>query len=303
MSYQKKCNFCGTFLSEKRKDDATGKWIVKNLDGKPHEYRECKAIQANRPQQPNYQPKPNPTYRPESSTFSRDEEPKATGVTMYSLLIKLSDNGRKLDEVLKRLDTLASIVDSMAQKQDLMINKIGYPEPKPVLDKEQFLKTTRNLAAAATNKEDGNKLIEAAENLVKVLDRKNEEKEIKAVQRHPTPEELANSFKIPPPIQVINPMRVQKEERFNTEEKEMLGVTEKKQPEELGMYWETISEAFVCHNCSSKIHNGFMKLGTKLCEPCKLNVEANESEDEPELDRSDVNNYKPRTIEDINDDI
>ena len=350
MSYFNKepptCKYCSTekdktLIKFKKKED--GKWAVMNMDGTPHDRAYCdqmkvKNQQQTPPYQPNHitrqeipttlakQPPPPPPYVAKTSTFPVDGEPKPSqqGVSIFSLHIMVSEQRKETKELRKQIETLASIIDSMAQKQDLLVEKIGYPKPEPVIQEkpmsellkdppknmakyEQWTHFKCNSCGAIFTKgrvdkdkdlylcqscippipptpttlltpERQKAYEENSKKFDEALHEMSKGPEIKAEQKSLSPEEMK---------EVINPMRVQPQE-----------------PTEV-MEWQNISEAFICHNCEAKTHNGYMKLGTKLCPDCKTGIEANESGDAK--DRSDVNEFVPepetmplRSIEDIN---
>ena len=325
------CTYCGTGLSrfEKQLD---GKWRKWDTNGNEHTYKACKAEQeTNKWKQQNtssYQPnhqtttKPISNYVAKTSTFPVNEKEgpnPSQGVSIFSLHIMVSESRKEIKELRKQIETLASIIDSMAQKQDLMVERVGYPEPEPVLkdriDKLGEIMTKYGqhsdfkcnscgviFTKGAVNKDEDKYFCMSCIQSGKASIQKPE---IKAVQTYPeekTTSELINDG-------VINPMRVQKhtDKELNDMMESDAQAMEDMDRERAAMSWENISEAFICHNCEAKTHNGFMKLGTKLCPDCKTGIESNESGDTKEKDRSDVNEFIPppetqplRSIEDIN---
>ena len=189
---------------------------------------------------------------------------------------------KEIKELRKQIETLASIADSIAQKTELVIQKIGYPGPE--LSQERARREIEeSIPPEPIQSEAMKKLIESKEIVRTPLDPKpktdesgvllKDGQEIKAVQRSLSPDEVNRTDGA---MQFLNKTDV--------------------------MQWENLSEAFLCHNCNGKFHNGFYKLGTRLCPSCKDKVESNESEDS--TDRNDVNDFNPnpRTIEEINND-
>lgn len=328
MSYQKDkpckygCNKTVTWRGKSGKPGSTGFYEVGTTI--EHTYDRCRELKAKgdgqtqkTSYQPNHQARISTASPAPSSTFSRDEDvPKAQGVTIFSLHVTISELRKEVKELRKQIETLASITDSTAQKTELLINKVGYPEPKPV-QSEAHRKLVESKEEVRTPFDPKSTIPPERQKAYEENSKKFDEtmKEIEGpVQRHPTQEELANAFKVgaPTPTEVINPMRVAKEEKPSLGEMMAKQITEapeeyKRIEEEVrnSFEWQNISEAFVCHSCSGKCHNGFMKMGTRLCPNCKDKIQANESEDIDEKDRSDVNDFNPnpRTIEEINDDL
>ena len=334
MSYfnkeQPTCKYCSTDKNKtqikfKKKDD--GKWAVTNMDGTPHDRTYCDQMKIKNQQPMQQQPttKPISNYVGGTSTFSATEEPKTQGVTIFSLHVTISELRREIKELRKQIETTASIMDSMAQKQDLLIQRVGYPKPEPVVkgtaENMVFPTTERQKAyeenskkfdevmtkiekvvPAELSQERARKEIEEANNKliqkIRAEQRTTDEsgvllkdgQEVKAVQRHLSVDEINREMenKAFASKEVINPMRV---------------APEPQQQEDI-MQWQNLSEAFLCVSCEGKFHNGFHKMGTRLCPACKDKIEANESEDRD--DRSDVNqefNRVSRSIEEINDDL
>ena len=251
----------------------------------------------------------------------------------------VSEQRKETKELRKQIETLASIIDSMAQKQDLLIQKVGYPKPEPVVKKEEpdkiMVKYEQHsdfkcnscgaiFSKGVVNKEENKYICNECLRRGKTQEPESQ-KEIKAVQKSIPIQALSEEEEAQQKAmwgnkeEVINPMRVPKQAI------EEIAKFENKTPEQAQrdmdedfhqareeadvMQWQNISEAFLCHNCQGKTHNGFMKLGTKLCPTCKDKIESNESEDfdANQKDRSDVNEFVPppesqplRSIEDIN---
>ena len=184
------CKYCGIKITrwEKLPD---GKYLRYDENGL-HKYDICKAEQLKR-HKTSYQPnnqvqlgQPSTSksqisnYIASSSTFPVDKEPEIRGVTINSLFVKTSNMEKEIKELRKQIETLASIADSIAQKTELVIQKIGYPEPKPAelsQSKEQEKKCDQDYAKNKTD-ESGVLLKDG--------------QEIKAVQRSPTPDEVAS---------------------------------------------------------------------------------------------------------------
>ena len=131
------CRYCGTELTrfEKLPD---GKWKRYDKNGE-HRYDICKAIQnqnnKNKPVQQQQQVLSPSGYVAGSSTFPVNEpEPNKEGATLYSILNLINNLKKGQEETNKRLETLATITDSINQQVELLIAKVGYPGPeiKPV---------------------------------------------------------------------------------------------------------------------------------------------------------------------------
>ena len=364
------CRYCGTELTrfEKLPD---GKWKRYDKNGE-HRYDICKAIQnqnnkMNKPVQQTVLSthlSPPSGYVAGSSTFPVNEpEPtKTQGVSMFSLLNQMSTLKKAQEETNKRLETLATIADSINQQVELIVAKVGYPGPEPVVAELSQERARREIEEV--NKPTIMAKVEQSRDFTcqscgmtftkGIVNQEKEEyiciscvqrgsgrktdesgvqikdgQEVKAVQRHPTEDELRDALSnrreientiVDTKEEVINPMRVQKYEenskKFDEAFKQMNDdggrgwETLWEQKQEQGG-WEHLSEAFLCHSCGGKIHNGFInQAGTKVCEPCKLNLEANEEYEniqkaEEALQgqgKEDMNHPPPplRSIEDIN---
>jgi hypothetical protein len=68
--------------------------------------------------------------------------------------------------------------------------------------------------------------------------------------------------------------------------------------------WEHVSQAFVCHGCENKAHNGYQKYGTQLCETCRTGMAEQDIKENIVKEESQSISSPPlRSIEDIVDDV
>ena len=258
------CKYCGTQLLGYEKDAATNRWINYKLDGTVHEFKECKAIQANKNKPPEGQAQ-LPTNQGKV-VYSE------TGINLNTVFNVVSENRKTITELKKMVQTLQELVDAQSQQITLILKQTGYPKPETITNRHVCDVCGKGFNIEAVNSH-GNTYCADCWNKQQEGSPKEEIK--------PSLEELHNQeVAVQYKEEVIDPMRVQKEpdkvvevegkryEVHNIEHEEGL------EPE-FTRGWKPISERFECASCEGDKHNGFENYaGTKLCDTCKEGIDA-----------------------------
>lgn len=136
---QRNCNYCNTELVRFRKDE-NGNWhrYEDNQMTVEHTYKRCKAIQLEKknyvaPAPEGQSQLPKQLTNPPPQTAPSQQPNQNSNQAFYSVLNKCKNLETELVELRKMFETQASIIDSMAQKITLLVEKVGYPEPRPAI--------------------------------------------------------------------------------------------------------------------------------------------------------------------------
>ena len=235
-----------------------------------------------------------------------------TGINLNSVYIIASDARKEIRELKKDIKTLMDVLDGIAQNQTLLIERVGYPKPEPAATTATTVKLSE---------EELNDMMESDAQAMDDMERERKEMEDKKKQQN---------IKIRPHLDQMTVLQNE------PTEKEKVGTSmpcsnckEKFEPDELwantmgkvfcnvcfqlfkdkkeepiqrvvdGNGWAVISERFICHKCQGLKHNGYEKIGTKVCDDCKMELEAKEALAELEDDNEEDENLRLRTRGDI----
>jgi hypothetical protein len=198
------------------------------------------------------------------------------------ILDKFKDMQYQIDELKKILfdirkneQTNATILDRVAQNNELLVSKIGYPGPEKITTREEFepynnpetlQQKKPNIAESITIQENNRAFQDTQEKIKKDLDEDHE----KAAQI--LAQESAKVFK-----------------------EHLLPAIEKTMPEsEHNTEWNQIKMLFMCASCQTKSSEGYEKYGTKICLNCHNDIEATNMamkyDEVRDLEREEVNN-------------
>lgn len=178
------CKYCGIQLLGYEKDEATNRWKNYKLDGTVHEFKECKAIQANK----NKPPEGQAQLPVQGKVVYSD-----TGINLNAVFNVVSENRKTITELKKMVQTLQELVDAQSQQITLILKQTGYPKPEPV-------QMCNEGAVGCDGVHKGD--IEAEEH-------RNIKPELEELHN----QEVAVQYK----EEVIDPMRVQKEDSLEPE--------------------------------------------------------------------------------------
>ncbi len=337
---QRNCNYCNTELVRFRKDE-NGNWhrYEDNQMTVEHTYKRCKAIQLEKknyvapaPEGQSQLPKQltNPPPPPPAAPVQQQNQNQA----FYSVLNKCKNLETELGELRKMFETQASIIDSMAQKITLIVEKVGYPEPKKLtmgnnetkVKLDPVMYKCRNCGKEYPDFQSRSKICCGDcihildEELWKKLEENKKEKVIDPWTWHPHEMTFCDRCKNKVDSYYhssINSERVCDEcyraaatmtEKIIDPEKEYIENNEAfQQTQEIikkdlgsGSEWQEISKKFICSNCNGVFHNGWLHFSdTEYCDECKTNIDANESWKNIQK-QDEERTRRNRTIESIN---
>lgn len=274
ITQQGTCKYCGEATSGYERDEVNQRWITYNPDLSVHSRDECRANQAKKKNQAKAQ-QVQKTQTQKYYPTKAETTTTATGININSVYFvvtkQFAELNKKLDELRasavtkKEYQEQASIIDSVAQNVDILVKKIGYPEPKPVVEEtreesepynnpETFVncnkcgvKIERKLAWVT-----GGGSVFMCENCFPSPQQEQELKEELGI--YPKHTDLQQ--------QDINPEDWREPQTTTTTAAEGEGG------------WNLISQKFICHRCQKMAHNGYDKAGTKLCLDCKSDIDA-----------------------------
>lgn len=302
----RKCNYCDTILVRFEKNDETGKWKRWDANGNEHTYAACKAIQNNKAKTaipPEGQAQLPPQFSnnmkfPPAPTPSQQQPT----ININSVFVKCSNLEKELKEIRKENQTLATIIDGMAQKITLLVQN-NYPKPEPAIREEYESYNNKTLQEP---KEEAKSAYSPESKIENENDKNNPWEVINSI----TPwicSECNSNFnkgvqnKIDRKITLCIKCYGDRGQHIDIE---AFQKTQDKISDELENdkkstptnKWELISQKFVCNECESVFHNGWTADGVhNFCDQCKTNIEANSAWQQMSQNR------KPKTIEEINE--
>lgn len=304
ITQQGTCKYCGEATSGYERDEANQRWITYNPDMSVHYRDECRANQAKKK---NYQAKAQQVQKTQTQKyFQTKNETTATGININSVYFvvtkQFAELNKKIDELRanavtkKEYQEQATIIDSVAQNVDILVKKIGYPEPRPALESEVRKKSSVfvecNKCGAKIERPlawvtgAGNTFLcencynsppdtaEAEEGTSKIV--------IREGKKYLVPNDKELERQMESDAQAMDDMYKQgKELGIYPKHTDLQDVKPEdwREPQNTTAQgvggWILISEKSICHSCQNVFHNGYMRWGTKLCEKCKLDIEAN----------------------------
>lgn len=271
------CKYCSTDKNKtliRFKKNELGKWVVFNMDGSEHSRQYCDEMKRRNQSQQSQQQQQQVSVFPQQQQLppvqqqTRGEEVAPNGITPYSSYILASDTRKEVREVKKQVQTLTDIVDSMAQKIELILKQTGYPKPEPVIEEEdkgasykEFLEEEKALREKERQGQEEDD-VRANPGFAEFLDNKNQ----KALEEanNNIAEKMNNETKKEDEHLIVNPYRLPKME----EEEEP---TPTQTTNDGG--WRPISQKFECHSCGGPKFNGYEKYNTLICLDCKESID------------------------------
>jgi regulator of replication initiation timing len=304
------CNYCGTILARFQKQP-DGKWKRWDDKGNEHTYQACKAIQNNKSK--GVDMPPPTTVSSGQSAFKTDTEPEVRGVTINSLFVKTSNLEKELKDLRKQIETLETIADGIAQNVTLLVQN-NYPKPERLEDKmgePTYIDKdgTKHWTSISNDKTEPKEEAKSPYSKESVIPAQQDWKKVEAS----TPIKQCTEC----PIQSTFGWYNEKADKFVCHNCGMNGivygnsVAETKEEQEIVNPmrldkdgWEHVSQAFICHGCENKTHNGYQKYGTQLCEDCRTGMaEQDMKENIVKEESQSITNPPLRSIEDINEDM
>lgn len=242
-----------------------------------------------------------------------------TGINLNSVYIIASDARKEIRELRKDIKTLMDVLDGIAQNQTLIIERVGYPKPEPAAT------TTTTETTVKLSNEELNDMMESDAQAMEDMERERAEMEEEAKKKQQNIKIRTHLDQMP--ILQDEPIDKEKvgdtsvpcsncQERFEPDElwsnkmgkiycHECFQLFKYEKEETIiprvvdGNGWGVISERFICHKCQGLKHNGYEKVGTKVCDDCKMEIEAKEALAELENDNEEDENLRLRTEQDI----
>lgn len=280
------CKYCSTDKNKtliRFKKNELGKWVVFNMDGSEHNRQYCDEIKRRnqtQPQQVSVFPHQEQQQLQTQQAMRGGEEPPS-GITPYSSYILASDTRKEVREVKKQVQTLTDIVDSMAQKIELILKQTGYPKPEPILNEEEgkaLVEMGLKQVGEHLSKEEEDD-VRANPGFTEFLDNKNkkalEEANNNIAEKQREDNLLTEDGKSIDMGKVVSRLdEVEANQKDEVINPYRLPKMEEEPPTQTDGGWTPISQKFECHSCNGFKHNGYEKYGTRVCLDCKEGIDA-----------------------------